>query len=525
VKVFLPAPPRRDVHRNLVAPASACLVLCLVLAGCGSPAAEDAALAPGPRGPGPFLSDGASVQSIVAIASFDGHVVPGTLYRPTVADAGHPVPMLLHSHGFAGSRARGADAFEPYIAAGFGVLSFDMRGHGEARTTSQIRVHDMEYEIRDVSAVVDYVATLDWVLLDAPGDPRLGTLGGSYGGGYQLLAAASDARIDAIAPQVTWNDLVQSLAPNGVIKTAWVDLLYGTGVAFGNFHDSIHRGYAFGQTTGRFPDGTLPGEPDLVTAFQRSSPAYYPDAIRVPTLLIHGVPDTLFNLDQLEANYRQISATGAPVGVVTHFSGHILNTQGSLPGSLPVPVGLQPPRGDSPCGDIDEWIIAWYHQHLLGVPGEPAPLCFAVEGGDPVQTAAWPTPTPSRIDIGTLATEGRVAVEVLRADASTLLLGAPRLTGNLSVTGTHAETYWTLERVGLDGARHELGSQVTPQRAGAGAFDLNLMSISALLQPGESLELVAAAHHPQFAHTGRPGTGLYQDLALWLPLQPESGPI
>ena len=49
---------------------------------------------------------------------------------------------------------------------------------------------------------------------DAPGDPKVGMIGGSYGGQVQFAAASPRPRIDALIPIITWNDLSYSLAPN-----------------------------------------------------------------------------------------------------------------------------------------------------------------------------------------------------------------------------------------------------------------------------------------------------------------------
>jgi len=75
------------------------------------------------------------------------------------------------------------------------------------------------------------------VLLDRPGDPRAGIAGASYGGGIALLAAAYDHRIDAIVPQITWNNLATALFPDaagggprrGVFKKQWAGLLFTQG--------------------------------------------------------------------------------------------------------------------------------------------------------------------------------------------------------------------------------------------------------------------------------------------------------
>ena len=50
-------------------------------------------------------------------------------------------------------------------------------------------------------------------------DPRVGTIGGSYGGGFQFAVAGIDARVDALVPMITWNDLSYSLGPNNTGQT------------------------------------------------------------------------------------------------------------------------------------------------------------------------------------------------------------------------------------------------------------------------------------------------------------------
>ena len=55
-------------------------------------------------------------------------------------------------------------------------------------------------------------------------DPVLGAIGGSYGGGYQTITALTElsetgrTRFDALAPEITWYDLPEALAPQGVVR-------------------------------------------------------------------------------------------------------------------------------------------------------------------------------------------------------------------------------------------------------------------------------------------------------------------
>jgi ABC-2 type transport system ATP-binding protein len=55
-----------------------------------------------------------------------------TVFKPAWASRSHRVPMILHSHGWAGSRNTDVSDVETYLDAGFGVTSIDQRGHGES---------------------------------------------------------------------------------------------------------------------------------------------------------------------------------------------------------------------------------------------------------------------------------------------------------------------------------------------------------------------------------------------------------
>ena len=53
----------------------------------------------------------------------------------------------------------------------------------------------------------------------------MGMVGGSYGGGIQLVAAATDCRIDAIVPTIAWHSLVTSLDKADTFKSGWSNIL------------------------------------------------------------------------------------------------------------------------------------------------------------------------------------------------------------------------------------------------------------------------------------------------------------
>ena len=62
--------------------------------------------------------------------------------------------------------------------------------------------------------------------------------------------------------------------------------------------------------------------PTMASLLANSSPARVVSRIKAPTLLVQGEQDTLFGLDQANANARAIAANGAPVAVSWYAGGH-----------------------------------------------------------------------------------------------------------------------------------------------------------------------------------------------------------
>ena len=131
-------------------------------------------------------------------------LLPGAGPRARPEGADHPRDPRLGRHPRQGreqrhARARRArSALGPLRRAGFNVLTWDSRGFGESGGT--VEVDSQDFEGRDVSALLDWLATQPEQQLDAAGDPRAGMTGASYAGGIELVAAGIDRRIDAIAP-------------------------------------------------------------------------------------------------------------------------------------------------------------------------------------------------------------------------------------------------------------------------------------------------------------------------------------
>ncbi len=275
-------------------------------------------------------------------------------------------PAILLAHGFGQAKNAVRPQAEQLARAGFAVLTWSARGFG--KSTGQIALDSPDYEVKDVEQLIGWLARQPRVLLDHPGDPRVGIAGASYGGGIALLAAAYDHRVDAIVPQITWNNLATALFPDaagggpqdGVFKKQWAGLLFTQGsVGFGAGGQRGPGRTGSGQgTPGQGTPGQSGGQPgrasqaalaqavqcgrflpavcavyrqvatlgkptpQAISLLQRSSPASVAGRIDVPTLLVQGKHDSLFGLDQADANYQAIKRNGAPVDMVWFAGGH-----------------------------------------------------------------------------------------------------------------------------------------------------------------------------------------------------------
>ena len=160
------------------------------------------------------------------------------------------------------------------------MLSFDQRGFGESGGFAH--VENPRFEGATTSALVRLVSRLPWVKQDGPGDPRLGAIGGSYGGGYQFLGAFEVLQrrgkpvYDALAPEITWHDLNESLAPQGVRALGVGDALLGAAAQPTDaLPPRVYEALVEGSATGSWPDGSGPSGVDLPHFFRRNGPRWH----------------------------------------------------------------------------------------------------------------------------------------------------------------------------------------------------------------------------------------------------------
>lgn len=322
---------------------------------------------------------------------------------------GETVPLIVHSHGFGGSRigvdeanadpaeddatdstrsifSRLDDQVRLLWDAGYAVVSFDERGFGRGDdgddgNSGAIQIMDPDFEIQDAIAVLDWIddpenGVADIIARDENNNMIAGAIGGSYGGGYQLLLAALDDRLDAITPTATWYNLLQSLLPNEVIKKS-----YSTGLCALITSDGAEPGERNMSACNQASDTGNPSaryRGDITMNFDALEDAFLTHGMveierrhneeagftmrPIDTLLIQGGRDILFNFNQSYENYRFLSSLGgADVRLMTNENGHSIAQTRMNPGS-------QGPLGPSSCGPLDslDSVRAWFDLKLRG---------------------------------------------------------------------------------------------------------------------------------------------------------------
>ena len=453
-----------------------------------------------------------------------------TVFRPAGADRAHKVPMVMHSHGWGGSRTKNPAAFDRWLDARYGVISFDQRGFGESG--GKAHVQNPFIEGRDVQRLVARVAAMPWVRKDGPGDPRLGAIGGSYGGGFQLLGTFRHLMVrgepvfDALAPEITWWDLNESLAPQGVVRTSWASVLTAAGAEA--LPPEVLVAFGQGAATGFWPRGEVPGAADMVKFLAKNGPRWHVRQgrrIDIPVLFGQGATDTLFPLDQGLKNFRRALTRDARRRsiFVGYNGGHV------LPAVFPRGVGATA----DPCsrrlagGSFGDLAVRFFDEVLKG-----RDVALRGHGRYHLATAGGRCTTVSSVrpdrtfEVGTVATTEAagppVAVKV--ADGPLRIAGTSYLEGVMTALGVNNRAFY-----GLAVGTNPLDAQLVQNNV-LPVFELEpvigeprrieLPSVAVDVPRGQSLFVLATPVSDTFAAMGSrtPGAVILEDVELHLPV-------
>lgn len=493
-------------------------------------------------------------------------------------------PLVLHSHGYGGSRLRAlaADSSLPVDAPhfpaieglaralpyyGYAVISVDERGHGESAGNTNARIIDPALEVQDLRRILDWAydnaAAFSFQTETGTGidrDLKVGTLGVSYGGGFQMPLAALDPRIDAIVPNGTWNNLLYSLLPGDGVKLSFdglLCLLARTGsvsntpvvaalcnqVGIQNPLASSIR--TRGDLVGAL--GSPLGQPRPVAA-DEVDPFFYSHSSRyfetqqaagqpwgfgevsatlrpVPALFIQGNRDVLFNLTEGERNRRYFAAAGGDVRLLSTEGGHMNPLANQV-------------EGTANCGSVGGIlsVLAWYDHWLKGRDSaafDAIPrVCISVAdtvagqpGGTPAGLVLDTMPVGSQTGTGGVPARldsGSVSIGSLSSSAPTflpvttivgtgrVLAGVPRMSSIDVAAGVLLPLCESIAFVGVgirrNGALILVDDQVTPfvqgfhaSNRGHGNSGIDLPAVGEQLQDGDEVGLLFFEQQVQYA--------------------------
>ncbi|WP_329552032.1 CocE/NonD family hydrolase [Streptomyces sp. NBC_00696] len=330
--------------------------------------------------------------------------VDADLYRPAGVDHAHPAPAVLATNGFGGSKSDGSTDSIGKAFAQRGYVGLVYSGLGFGKSGCLVSLDDPGIDGQAASGLIDFLAgtraaddgtRADFVTLDAKGDPRVGMIGGSYGGAIQLATAAVDHRVDALVPMITWNDLAYSLDPNnavgqgsrdvpGAFKWQWTNAFYligetqpltvpGLDPTRVNSLSCVHfvsRACAIIRTlnSGSYPPAATA---DLLAYARGVSPVTYLKQVKAPTLLVQGQADTLFNLNEATATYKTLTAQGTTTKMIWQSWGHSGGMTDPAAGELDLT------KGDLEASYVGRRILSWFDRYLLKRTGTDTGPAFA----------------------------------------------------------------------------------------------------------------------------------------------------
>ena len=291
----------------------------------------------------------------------DGVHIAVSYFEPTGPPpaAGWPAVVLLHGLG----QTRNSSDFvnwspnsmaAQFLApAGYAVLTFDARAHGESEGLFTL---DGPRELADLREL------LTWLTSRHPVDPaHVGAYGASYGGGLVWKATVEGFPLAAIVPAATWTDLREALAPQGLVRAG----------IFLAFSQDIPRDRYGPEEAALIGDALAERNiPALRTYLASRSTRPDLGKIHTPTFMLQGRRDFAFDANQVIAAFSRLRG---PKRLYLGDFGH-------------TPAPNPPAEFDYAATEIREW----FDRFLKGIPN-------GIDKRPPVELAAnpWRRPTAS----------------------------------------------------------------------------------------------------------------------------------
>lgn len=405
----------------------------------------------------------ASTQELTITVS-DGTNLACGLILPSGNPPAGGWPGVILFHGLGQSHAvMETIASAAFAPVGFASLACDARGTGGSGGTFGL---DGPKEVQDARDLFNWLAARSDV-----SDTQIGAFGLSLGGGAVWNAAAAGVPFKAIVPGITWTDLGAALNPNGIPKAAEIAQLASV-VPFSQWDPSI--------TPAR--DALLAGN---VTTTVKSVEAARSvrsklHSLTVPTLLLQGRHDFLFDMDQALAAYKLLAG---PKRLYLGDLGH--------------------PPATNPSAELPTYLgeaVAWFEHYLAGFEAVGGGVQLASDPWDGTVTSFKKPPSTRRMTVNLPGTKKVGCGTVVR---SVRLPGGPLETfgdGYVAVRYS-AEHAWAglLATVSIKGTSTPVTFGAARVKKRAGVLRIPLSNQAVLLPRGKRLVVTV----------GNPVTGVF----------------
>jgi dienelactone hydrolase len=374
----------------------------------------------------------------------------------TAPAGGWPGVILFHGLG------QSHTDMEPYGSAlaqfGFAALACDARGTGASGGTFGL---DGPREVQDAHDLFNWFAGRSDV-----SDTDIGALGLSLGGGEVWNAAAAGVPFKAIVPAITWTDLVRALAPANLPKEG---LVFQLAQLYPGQWDS-----SLAQARDDLLGGTVTQAVRAASVARSSRPELH--SLHVPTLILQGRHDFLFDMDQALAAYRLLA------GPKRLYLGDL----GHAPAANPV--------AEDPT--LLSEVLGWFEHYLAGGPKVGGGVELAHDPWDGRTTSYKGIPATRHVMVNLPGTKKLSLSESARR--SVRLPGGPLETfgdGSIRVHYSGNEGQWTEIRamIAAKGSKTPITVGAVPLTKASGALTIPLLDEAVLLPRGRRLVVTVGA--------------------------------
>lgn len=409
----------------------------------------------------------------LTIQASDGTKLACGLVLPGGSPPSGGWPGIILFHGLGQSHAdMETIANAAFAPVGFASLACDTRGTGASGGTFGL---DGPKEVQDARDLFDWLAARSDV-----SDTQIGAFGLSLGGGAVWNAAAAGVPFKAIVPAIGWTNLGSALNPNGVPKGGEIAALAQV-VPTSRWDSSL------GQARTDLLAGTVSPAVRSTEAARSSRSRLH--SLHVPTLILQGRHDFLFDLDQAIAAYKLLAG---PKHLYLGDLGH--------------------PPAPNPAAEQVTYLgeaVAWFSEYLERVPGLGCGVDLAHDPWDGSKSSFKALPR-TRHKIVNLPGKTKLKAPTASVSRSVRLTGGPLETfgdGSVSVRYAGAASGWThlIATVAVKGRSTPVTFGAARVTNKAGVLRIPLSDQAVLLPRGKQLVVTVGGESADGVYLSAPG--------------------